>query len=101
MASSVRVTVEHVIGALGRQFPLPFEKDTNKLQQGFPHELMKAATILFNVHVCRHGSQSSLRFRCFPPSVEEWLSGEPLSRCQDPEGLVPHQPELEEDDDDV
>jgi len=83
-ASSVRVSVEHTIGMMERQFPLVFSKDNNQILRGTPHKLMVAACILLNVYVCQHGSQSSLRFRCMPPSVEEWLSDDRLPASHDP-----------------
>lgn len=81
VASGARIAVEHTIGHLKARFPLAFNSNSLHVLSGDPEQLVRVSVILYNLHACEFGTETTLAFRCQPPTGVEWLTA---ARLQSP-----------------
>lgn len=69
--SSLRVEVEHNIGHVYSR--CGFIQHDLRLATENPGVAFQAAVFLQNIHTCLLGNQTSIRFMCAPPTIDEYL----------------------------
>ena len=73
MMSPERVGVEWGFGRVKARCPYVTRSDLLKLQLVDVAKYIRVAVILTNADNCLHGSQTSLHFQCFPPTLAEYF----------------------------
>jgi len=74
--SRLRVSVEWGFGKMLQIFAfLDFKKNLKLYKQAVGKTYMVAA-LLTNLHTCLYGSQTSTKFGCPPPSIQQYLNND-------------------------
>ena len=73
---SIREHIEHSYGGIETTFALCAHKKHFKLkgQNSIAIECLDLSFFFFNCYSCVNGNSSSCRFKCIPPTLDEYLS---------------------------
>ena len=72
--SSCRESIEWSYGEAKMLFPYTVQKDKLKIMSGMPlKEIYFCRVLLANLYICFYGNKTSARFRCTPPTPEEYM----------------------------
>lgn len=72
--SKVREGIEWGFGKLKSRNPLVLRSQLLKLQMVDVAKIIRVAVLLTNLDTCLHGSNTSLFFNCFPPTLQQYLA---------------------------
>ena len=72
--SAERITAEWTIGKVTMLFKFLGRREQHKVHQNALAWRYLTAIVLTNCHTCLYGCQTSKYFKCYPPSLDEYLS---------------------------